>query len=381
MIDPQAKQLIEKGTIEFQQIQDLVEEIYQLGSLNRIYEIFGGYVNRSFGVEVTKADGKAMDYFVRRYRATTTDEDISFEHRIVTYAIEHGCDLAAGVMKTPTGETFVKIPWKTEEATLVYPWAISEYLYGEDPYDWVNNELKPGEYASMARALARFHASSKGFEGGVKSEPQIYKFLDVKKDYFIHLFDGKPVSKMDCYVNSYNKHLNYVLSMCDKARKGMADSGMHEEGKGTKVACHSDYHVSNVKWKDGECCGIFDFDWTKEDYRLGDIGYSLTISIASWDAMEDGTIDLKKVRAYMKGYCDATKEIDVLPELSAEEKKAFPYMVLAGAIYLFHWSTDYAHDWENLNNFEYAYYVNHLIKTIHFVEDHIDDLYQLICSL
>ena len=68
----------------------------------------GGYVNRSFGVEVTAPDGKPVDYFIRRYRLTTADEDIKVEHALVTYAIEHGFDLAAGSSKLRKNKTFVK---------------------------------------------------------------------------------------------------------------------------------------------------------------------------------------------------------------------------------------------------------------------------------
>ena len=33
---------------------------------------------------------------------------------------------------------------------LMYPWAVYDYLYGDDPYDWINNNLKNEEYYSMA---------------------------------------------------------------------------------------------------------------------------------------------------------------------------------------------------------------------------------------
>ena len=148
-----------------------------------------------------------------------------------------------------------------------------------------------------------------------------------------------------------------------------------------KTCCHCDYHVSNVKWKDGKCIGVFDFDWSKEDYRLADIGYSLVISIAAWEAMIDGTMDMERVKAYLQGYHDYTKEYGILPPFTEEEKKAFPSFVLAGAIYLYHWSTDFFNDWENFNEYEYYYYLSHLVKTLHFIDEHQQDFYDLICSI
>ncbi len=61
----------------------MLENVYQLGTLNKVYKIFGGYVNRSFGVEMTSPNGKSIDYFVRRYRTTTIDEDIRVEHGLI----------------------------------------------------------------------------------------------------------------------------------------------------------------------------------------------------------------------------------------------------------------------------------------------------------
>jgi homoserine kinase type II len=40
---------------------------YDLGIVTDVYEIFGGYINRSFGV-YTEKDGKQYEYFVRKYK-------------------------------------------------------------------------------------------------------------------------------------------------------------------------------------------------------------------------------------------------------------------------------------------------------------------------
>ncbi|MEE0777363.1 MAG: hypothetical protein U0M15_09965 [Bacillota bacterium] len=83
----------------------------------------------------------------------------------------------------------------------------------------------------------------------------------------------------------------------------------------------------------------------------------------------------------MQGYNDYTKEHGVLPIFTESEKKAFPYFVLGGAIYLYHWSTDYFNDWENYNEYEWYYYLAHLVKVLHFVDEHENDFYDIICSL
>ena len=125
---------------------------------------------------------------------------------------------------------------------------------------------------------------------------------------------------------------------------------------------------------------FFDFDWFKEDYRLADIGYSLVISIAAWEAMIDGTMDMERVKAYLQGYHDYTKEYGILPHLPRKKRKHFlplslpePFISTIG--------TDFFNDWENFNEYEYYYYLSHLVKTLHFIDEHQQDFYDLICSI
>ena len=47
--------------------------------------------------------------------------------------------------------------------------------------------------------------------------------------------------------------------MCDKVTDGLTKDltdGMPE------CPCHCDIHPGNVKWKDGKCVGLYDFDWS-----------------------------------------------------------------------------------------------------------------------
>lgn len=379
MINPAEKALIPEQNHVFQQVKYLVEEIYKLGTLNRLYQIFGGYVNWSYGAEITEPDGNPIDYYIRKYRSTTADEDILVEHRLITYAIERGFDLAAAVIPTPDGKTYVKLTENIDGKEQVFPWAISQYLYGDDPYDWVNNNLKNDEYGSMADVLAKFHGYTCGFNAGEKLEPPRYEFLEAKKDYFIHCPDGLNMNEKDIYLRYYRASLPEWLEACDVARKGIEESGMLNNTP--KTINHSDYHVSNVKWKQGKCVAVFDFDWSREDYRLSDIGYSIIISIASWNLENDGVIDMDSVSAYLKSYAATTAKLNLMPAFSDAEKEAFPYYVLAGAVYLFNWSTDYFNNWKNLNEFEYGYYLEHLVHTLRFVRSHMQDFYDVIKSL
>lgn len=379
MINPQGKELLKESSFEFQQIKGLVEDTYKLGTLDKVYEIFGGYVNRSFGVEMTDPQGQAIDYFVRKYRTTATDEDIKVEHSLVTYAIEKGMDVAAGVIPLPSGKTFTKVEEEVDGETVVYPFAIYRYLYGDDTYDWLNTNMTPEEDYNLGKLQAKFHNFTNGFDPGEKAEPQIYEFLDVKKEHFIHCPDGLPIPERDRYIILYKSFLDEELGYCDKARKGLEDSGMI--GKAPKTPCHCDYHPGNVKWQDGDCIGIFDFDWSKLDYRLFDICFGLVYTVSAWEAQQDGNLHMDRVKTYLQGYNDYLKNEGTLTTITPEEVKAFPYMMLSACVYLFNWVTDYFNFWEDYNEYEWYYYLAHIMRISRFVDGHAKELEEIINSV
>ncbi len=86
------------------------------------------------------------------------------------------------------------------------------------------------------------------------------------------------------------------------------------------------YRISNVKWKNGKCIGVFDLDWSKEDYRLADIGYSLVISIAAWEALKDGEMDMERVKAICRDITTIPKNMEFFPSLRKVRKKPFPIL-------------------------------------------------------
>ena len=40
---------------------------------------------------------------------------------------------------------------------------------------------------------------------------------------------------------------------------------------------HCDYHPGNLKWVDEQGVGLFDFDWSKLDYRVFDIARGVVL--------------------------------------------------------------------------------------------------------
>ncbi|HIZ77672.1 MAG TPA: phosphotransferase [Firmicutes bacterium] len=356
------------------QLNHLFGEYYDVGTIVDAYEIFGGYVNRSFGAIVEK-DGVRKDYFIRKYKRDATDADIKVEHNLIEYAIAHGMKDAAGVIRTKDGESFVKMVEEKEGQKVVRTFAVYEYLDGEDTYDWINTNMTPEEDAEFARILAKFHNFTNGFDPGEKEEARILDLVKMFKKKFPLMGNGMEIPAYNRFYRLWKEATPFFVEMCDKVTDGLTKDltdGMPE------CPCHCDIHPGNVKWKDGKCVGLYDFDWSKLDYRLFDVCFALVYSCSSWEAQTDGRLWFDRCGYYLDGYNQFLKEEGTLSPFTAEEKKAFPYMMLAACLYLTNWATCYFDEWEDLNEYEYYFYLTHIVKLLHYIDNHQDDLAEVI---
>ena len=356
------------------QLNHLFGEYYDVGTIVDAYEIFGGYVNRSFGAIVEK-DGVRKDYFIRKYKRDATDADIKVEHNLIEYAIAHGMKDAAGVIRTKDGESFVKMVEEKEGQKVVRTFAVYEYLDGEDTYDWINTNMTPEEDAEFARILAKFHNFTNGFDPGEKEEARILDLVKMLKQKFPLMGNGMEIPAYNRFYRLWKEATPFFVEMCDKVTDGLTKDltdGMPE------CPCHCDIHPGNVKWKDGKCVGLYDFDWSKLDYRLFDVCFALVYSCSSWEAQTDGRLWFDRCGYYLDGYNQFLKEEGTLSPFTAEEKKAFPYMMLAACLYLTNWATCYFDEWEDLNEYEYYFYLTHIVKLLHYIDNHQDDLAEVI---
>ena len=53
-------------------------------------------------------------------------------------------------------------------------------------------------------------------------------------------------------------------------------------------------------------------------------------------------------------------------------------MMLAACLYLTNWATCYFDEWEDLNEYEYYFYLTHIVKLLHYIDNHQDDLAEVI---
>ena len=224
-------------------------KFYDLGEVKEVYQIFGGYVNTSFGV-YTEKDGKQYEYFVRKYKKGIQEKEMELEHSLIDFSIANGLDVAAGLIRSKDGKTFVSLPEEFNGKVEKRYFAVYDFLEGEDKYTWIDPYLTDEEFASFAGVLATFHNASRNYDpkGRERIEPKILEFLKILPKTF------KDFSKTDIH----NKFHSFYLENLDDILEAIDRVNIPDEdvAKMPYNPVHCDYHPGNVKFKDGKVVGI-----------------------------------------------------------------------------------------------------------------------------
>lgn len=355
------------------QIVDALKH-YDLGTLTDIYEIYGGYVNRSFGVIVEK-DGVQTDYFMRKYKYGISEKEILFEHLMIDYSIAHGLDIAAGLIRTKEGKTFVKeIEGDNGNRNDIY-FAAYQFLQGDDLYTWDNPTLNDQEYASAAAVLATFHNAARNFDpqGLERVEPKIMEFLPTLPERYQALAQKQMNTKFHQY---FGANLSAILEVIESSQ--ISNEVLE---KMPLSPCHNDFHPGNLKYTDSEVVGIFDFDWSKIDYRLFDVSLALAYCCSSWQDERDGVLQLDKCEIFLKAYQQKLVKLGKLAPLNTLELEYLPTMIAAANIYLINWDVTAYYAGTDLNEYEYMAYLQHNVRLMKWIENHKTEISELVKSM
>ena len=355
------------------QIIDALQN-YDLGAVTAVYEIFGGYVNRSFGI-LTEKDGAKHEYFVRKYKYGIAENEILLEHTMIDYSIAHGLDIAAGLIRTKDGLTFIKKTEGTNGNTTEIYFAVYQFLQGDDLYSWDNPTLNDLEYASAAEVLATFHNAAKDFNpyGLERVEPKIMEFIPTLPGKFRALAQTDIDTKFHHY---YQDNLDSIVEVT-------VSSQIPKEilAKMPLTPCHNDFHPGNLKYINNKVVGIFDFDWSKIDRRLFDVTLALAYCCSSWLDGQDGVLLLDKCTIFLKSYQDKLVNLGGLEPLNAVEIEYLPTMLAAANIYLINWDVTAYYEGTNLNEYEYMAYLQHNVRLMKWIENHKTEIADIAKSL
>ena len=340
-----------------QQIIDIVENFYDIGTVTAVDEILGGYNSRSFGLQTHK-DGCARTYFLRKYKDGVSVGEIRFEHALISHAIKNGFTICAGIVANAAGDTYVQ-PGNSRSMFAIY-----EYLEGEDKYTWDNPALTDAEFINAGRVLAIFHNAVHDFNpGGLqRSEPPILKLWPLVAEKFAGFVHQKKAEKWQAY---YEAQLPGLLDMI--ARNPL--DPIEAEGLPV-IPIHCDYHPGNLKWTDERVVGIFDFDWSKVDLRLFDVAMAAIYFCSRWDGDRDGEFRCDKCELFIGAYQQELYRSAGLEPLTPAEKKLLPKMLDIANIYLIHWEVSAYMDEAGADDDEYLTYLKHNIRLMRWLEAH-----------
>lgn len=358
------------------QLAEVVRSDYDLGEVLGVERIFGGYSNLSFAVHTRDAEGEHR-YFVRKYNRAITEREVRFEHALVGHINRRGLHLAARVYPAAGGATFVTREELLDGETVTRYFAVYEMLTGEDKYTWVKNRLTDREYESAGRVLAQFHAMAHDFEPGelAREQPPIMRFVRELPAVFA-AYAAKATG--DTVVDRH--FLGRLPDIEEALRKGAA---LEPRLKGLPyIPVHCDYHPGNLKWVDEQGVGLFDFDWSKLDYRLFDVAEGLVYFCSSWEGHDNGELQLDKSAIFLRAYQDEAARFELPGPMGAAELAALPRMTANANLYVLNWdvSAYYEAD-EDLDDDEYLLYLEHQTMLMDFIEQHEDEIAELALAM
>ncbi len=340
-----------------EQIVEVIEGFYDIGKVIDAFEVFGGYINRSFCVIVEK-NGKKKDYFVRKYKLDITEKEIEFEHALVAHTLDNGFHLLAGIIKNSDGTTFVS-PEISRNKFAVY-----QYLKGEDKYTWDNPMMQENEYISAAEVLAKFHSAARDFKPGNlgRIEPGIMELVGGLSRSFTQYASLSRPTKFHEY---FTDKLPTILATIE------LNNITHEDAaRMPTIPIHCDYHPGNMKFIDERVVGLFDFDWSKMDLRLFDVCLALNYNSVTWGGRQDGSMHLDKCSLFLESYQSTLQSMNALSPLSNTELDNFPSMMALANFYLLNWDISAYYSGDEKNCYEYLAYLKHNVRQMNWIEKH-----------
>lgn len=361
----------------YNQIKKIVEEYYDLGTLLEVYQIFGGYVNTTFGI-YTEKNGEKETWLFRKYKRGKQLESLLFEHKLLLHARKNGYALGAIPIEAKDGKTYHVEKQRMPEGEEDFYFAIFNYIGGTNKYDWIPNWADEGipeiTILSAAKSMAQFHNAAKDFDPEGLHGDNIMDNEDITVNDIIKKFPQTLKKYRKSYADSgyENVFTEYFDANYDFITRMCAASIIPEEDYETMISlpCHCDFHPGNFKYtEDGAVCGSFDYDMAKIDSRLFEIGLAMHYCFASWKPETNGVIKLDRVEKFINTYNNELLKLGGLEPLSEIEKKYLYEVIVQGTIYVIGWCSSACVYNPTLDPYEYLYYSQHLISCLHWLED------------
>lgn len=376
---------VTKDGFFYHQIREIVEGYYDLGTLLEVYQIFGGYINTTFGI-YTEKNGEKETWLFRKYKRGKNVESILFEHKLLHHARKNGYALGAVPIEAKDGKTYHVEKQIMPEGEEDFYFAIFNYIGGSNKYDWIPNWADDGiadiTILSAAKAMAQFHNSVRNFDPEGRHGDNIMDNEDISVNDIIKKFPQTLKNYRKCYRDAgyenvyteyYDANYNFISRMCNTSVIPDKD---YE--KMIIIPCHCDFHPGNFKYSDdGAVCGSYDYDMAKIDSRLFEIGLAIHYCFASWKSDTNGMLNLERVEKFINTYNAELTKIGELAVMNETEKKYLYEAIVQGTIYVFGWCSSACVNNSSLDPYEYLFYAQHMIACLHWLEENESQIREL----
>jgi homoserine kinase type II len=188
-------------------------------------------------------------------------------------------------------------------------------------------------------------------------EPPILDLLPVIKQNLDQCVVSSKNTVFDKYLQDnlelINQHLQFVTSaLSPEVCKDML-----------RLVIHCDYHPGNLKFEGDQPVALFDFDWSKVDMRVFDVGHACFYFFTNWDQGQDGVLLLDDLEIYIDSYQQFLANSKILPPLTRLEIEYFPHMLAASNLYILNWTIlDYLN--KPVDPEEYLMYLSHDVNLV-----------------
>ena len=247
-------------------------------------------------------------------------------------------------------------------------WALFEFLEGEDKYSWTDTHLTDKEFISAAETLAHLHHCGHGFKkppGADRAQPRIMDLMPGFKKTFCAVLENTGEGQCD---RLFNDNFRPIREALDHAESISARfQGMPE------IPIHCDYHPGNLKFCDQKIVGVFDFDWSKIDYRLFDVALGLVYFTSFWDDRATG-LSQDKFSLFLSAYNEACRRFAHISLLTEQEQKSLVPMISSANLYILNWElTGYFLTPEPDDDCYYRF-IEHTVGLIQWIASNEDEL-------
>lgn len=364
--------MVTTGMIEH--IRQIVEDRYDLGPCADARQIHGGTVNTSFKVSIAGNRKNPELYFLREYNPAVREPEIRFEHALLNHLRNSGFEMASVPIPSRGGATYFRAPASSPAACTENFWALFNFLAGEDKYAWTRTDLSDEEVSSSAATLARLHHHGADFTTPARAnrtQPPIMRFLPVLKQNFASFAETRHKSRSAALFKEHARRIQSIIDIGLKAQPGYA--GL------LKIPIHCDYHPGNLKFENGKAVGLFDFDWSKVDYRVFDVALALFYFTAQWRGKGAGRLRLDPFRLFLDVYQETSTRSERVGPMMQPELRALVPMIAYANLYVLNWSiADYSKK-TDADDKEHYTYIRHGIRVMEWIEDNESTLIEVIC--